>query len=220
MNAFHIKLLALGTMFIDHIGLFFFPESFLLRTIGRISFPLFAWLIANGAYHTKNINKYFVRLFVFALISQIPYWLALRYVDPATTTLNIFFTLSIALGAIILIRKTSLQIHWVLIALLSAVLATVLNTDYGGFGVLSIISFYLFFKNKGVLIFSQIVIYILMSFYFLSLGNSLGLIQFFGLLALIPITLYNGKPGAKMKYLFYAIYPIHYVLIYFALVLF
>jgi hypothetical protein len=219
MNAFHIKVLAIVTMFIDHIGLFFFPESFLLRTIGRLSFPMFAWLIANGALHTKNINKYFVRLVIFAFLSQIPYMLANRLIDPTSTALNIFFTLSIGLGAIILIRKTSLQIHWVLISLMSAVLAFALNTDYGGFGVLSIIAFYLFFKNKSILILTQGIIYVLMSVYFLSIGNSLGMIQFIGLLALVFITVYNNKSGPKWRYLFYAVYPLHYVVIYFVLTL-
>lgn len=219
MNTFHIKLLAIGTMLIDHIGFFFFPDQFWLRAIGRLSFPLFAWLIANGAFHTHNINKYLVRLVVFACISQIPYMLAGKFIDPYITSLNIFFTLSIGLGAIILIQKTKLQVQWVLITLGAAVLASVLNTDYGGFGVLSIIAFYLFFKKESYMIFSQIVIYILMSFYFLSINNTLGIVQFLGALSLIPIVLYNNKEGIKLQYLFYFVYPVHYMFIYLLLVL-
>lgn len=218
MNAFHIKLLAIGTMFIDHIGLFFFPDQFWLRAIGRISFPLFAWLISNGAFHTKNINKYWIRLTLFAFISQIPYMLASKFIDPYTISLNIFFTLSIGLGAIIFIRKTPLQIHWVLISLGAAILATLLNTDYGGFGVLSIIAFYVFFKNKPMIIFSQVIIYVLMSYYFLSVNNALGTVQVLGLFSLIPIALYTNKEGKKLQYFFYFVYPVHYVVIYLLLI--
>lgn len=220
VNAFYIKLLAIGTMFIDHIGLFFFPEHFWLRILGRLSFPLFAWLIANGAVHTHNINRYWIRLFLFALISQIPFSLASRILDPLSTSLNIFFTLSIGLGAIIFIKKTKLPIQWVLISFGAAILATFLNTDYGGFGVLSIIAFYVFFKNKPIMILTQIIIYILMSLYFLSLRNILGFVEYMGLLSLIPIILYNNKEGIKMQYLFYLVYPVHYVIIYIILLLF
>lgn len=201
-------------MLIDHIGLFFFPESFLLRAIGRLSFPLFAWLIANGAYHTKSINKYFIRLLLLAILSQYPYMLLNRMIDPHTTALNIFFTLSIGLGAIIFIKKTSMKIHWVLITAVAAALATSLQTDYLGFGVLSIVAFYVYFKKKHALIISQIWIYFLMSLYFLSQGNTLGIVQLTGLLSLIFIHFYNNKEGVKVQFLFYLIYPIHYLIMY------
>ncbi len=217
MNAFHIKIIALITMLIDHIGLFFFPESYVLRAIGRLSFPLFAWLIANGAFHTKNINKYFLRLLVLAIISQFPYMLVNQLVEPNILTLNIFFTLSIGLGAIILIKKTPMKIHWVLVTAVAAALATAINTDYGGFGVLSIVAFYIYFKNYRGLLISQIWIYFLMSLYFLAQGNTLGIVQLCGLISLVFIHFYNHKEGIKMQYLFYLIYPVHYLIIYFLL---
>lgn len=220
MNAFHIKLIAIVTMVIDHIGLFFFPENFFLRTIGRIAFPLFAWLVANGAYHTKNIQKYFLRLLVFAFISQVPFMLTNRLIDPSSISLNIFFTLSIGLGAIILIKKTNKKSLWALISSVSAIGATALGTDYGGFGVLSIIAFYVYFKNKKAMIISQIWIYILMSLYFLYLENALGLVEIFGLVGLLAVAFYNDKEGPKLQYLFYLFYPLHYMVIYFALTLF
>lgn len=217
MNTFHIKVLAIVTMFIDHIGLFFFPEHLLFRVIGRLSFPLFAWLIANGALHTHNLTNYFFRLILFAFISQVPYMLLNRLYDPSSITLNIFFTLSIGLGAIIFIRKTSMHLHWLLISLVAAALAFYLQTDYGGFGVLTIIAFYLFFDKWKQLVISQIIIFTAMSLYFLSQGNLLGVFQLVGLLSLIPLYFYNDKLGPKMKYFFYAIYPLHYFVMYFVL---
>ena len=89
MTVFHLKIIAILTMTIDHVGFFFFPDIEVLRIIGRLSFPLFAWLIANGAYHTKNMHAYLVRLFIFALISQVPFSLAFRLISPLDTGLNI-----------------------------------------------------------------------------------------------------------------------------------
>jgi len=78
MTGFHLKLIALTTMFIDHIGAVFFPQVTLLRVIGRISFPLYAFLIAEGCRYTRNRGRYALGLGVFALISEIPYDLALH----------------------------------------------------------------------------------------------------------------------------------------------
>lgn len=78
MTGFHLKLIALTTMFIDHIGAVFFPQVTLLRVIGRISFPLYAFLIAEGCRYTRNRGRYALGLGVFALISELPYDLALH----------------------------------------------------------------------------------------------------------------------------------------------
>ena len=78
MTGFHLKLIALTTMFIDHIGAVFFPQVTLLRVIGRISFPLYAFLIAEGCRYTRNRGRYALGLGAFALISELPYDLALH----------------------------------------------------------------------------------------------------------------------------------------------
>src|SRR6266480_5550777 len=135
MNAFQIKIIAIVVMIIDHMGLFFFPQFFFLRLIGRLAFPLFAWLIANGAYHTHDINKYLQRLYFFALISQIPFLLANRLIDPHFAELNVFCTLFLGLCAIVLIQKTSKWVHWLFITIVFGLIAQALQADYDGFGV-------------------------------------------------------------------------------------
>ncbi|MFB2968893.1 TraX family protein [Aerosakkonema sp. BLCC-F183] len=70
MTAFQIKVLAALLMLVDHIGAIFFPKIFVLRIVGRLSFPLFAWLIGQGEKHTKNFKLYLVRLIILGLISQ------------------------------------------------------------------------------------------------------------------------------------------------------
>src|SRR5262249_26061534 len=150
-------------MVIDHVGLFFFPQILLLRIIGRLAFPLFAWLIANGAYCSSNIKMYLVRLFLFAIIAQIPFFLANRLIEPAFWELNVLFTLFLGLVAIVLMRKSKHSFTAILVVLITALLAVLLNTDYGALGVLAIIIFYLYFKDLKRMIILQICLFTLFS---------------------------------------------------------
>lgn len=225
MNTFNIKLIAIATMIVDHVGLFFFPQIFLLRVIGRLSFPLFAWLIANGAIHTKNINAYAIRLFLLAIISQIPFSFANQLKNIPFEGLNIVFTLFLGLAAIMIVKKTSKKYLWFSIAIGASFIANILNVNYGAAGVLSIIAFYLFYKKLDKMIFSQILILLVfpylilffeilchldLSFYYMN-----SYYEFFGIFSLLFIAKYNGKEGYKAKYLFYSFYPLHYVAILF-----
>ena len=81
-----LKLIACITMLIDHIGAVFFPSLILLRIIGRLSFPIYCFLLAEGAAHTKHAPRYALRLLLCALISELPYDLAFSgklTLDPA-----------------------------------------------------------------------------------------------------------------------------------------
>lgn len=224
MNLFQIKIIAIVSMVIDHIGLFFFPQYEIFRIIGRIAFPLFAWFIANGARYTHNIKTYALRLFAFALISQIPFTLANLQIGNPLWYQNVIFTLFFGLLSIIIIKNTKNKFFWILGALVCAALAGVLNSDYGAAGVFSIIAFYLFFDNMTYMFFAQsIILFVLPLFVFLT-ENSLhmGLSSFypasqiegFGLLSLFFISLYNKKRGLPTKYLFYYFYPIQYIVIF------
>jgi len=100
MDSFSLKLLACVTMLIDHIGAVFFPEIIFFRIIGRVAFPIYAFLITEGYSRTKNIKRYMFRLFILAIISQVPYMLAFE-----TKGLNVFFTLLSAIFIIIILDK-------------------------------------------------------------------------------------------------------------------
>jgi hypothetical protein len=163
MTTFQIKLIAITAMVIDHVGLFFFPQILLLRIIGRLAFPLFAWLIANGAYYSKNINVYLARLFLFAVIAQIPFFLANRLIEPSFWELNVLFTLFLGLAAIVLMRKSRNRFTAVLVVIISALLAEILDTDYGALGVLAIILFYVYFKDTKKMVLLQICLFTLFS---------------------------------------------------------
>ena len=101
MSAFILKIIALITMTCDHISYVIFKKFSYLNYIGRIAFPIFAFQISEGYIHTKNLKKYLLRLFVFALISQAPYALY-RSAFFASFSLNVFFTLFLGLIGIIL----------------------------------------------------------------------------------------------------------------------
>ena len=93
LNTFTLKMIAIVSMLIDHVGYIFFPEVMLFRIIGRISFPIFAYVLAEGVYYTKDITKYMLRLGTFALLSEIPYDLAIMGSVLEFSHQNVFFTL-------------------------------------------------------------------------------------------------------------------------------
>ncbi len=224
MSTFQIKILAILTMVIDHVGLFFFPQHHILRIIGRISFPLFAWMIANGAYHTNNIEQYLQRLFLLALLSQIPFTLANQIIGSPLFYLNVVFTLFLGLLAIYLIKKTNSAFLWILTTLSCGILANIIHSDYGAAGVFSVVAFYIFYKNKPMTILTQtILLFIIPAGILLAeMSQRINLSTYYmdsssekiGLFALLPILLYNNKEGPKMKQLFYIFYPLQYILIY------
>ena len=205
-------MIAIVTMIIDHMGLFFFPQFYLFRIVGRLSFPLFAWLIANGAYHTHDISRYLQRLFIFALISQIPFLLANRIIDPQFADLNVLCTLFFGLFAIVLIQKTNNWVHWFFITVVFGAIAQVLQTDYGGFGVAVIVVFYLFYHDFKRVVIAQVLLFFTSAY--LLLGYLTGIFEPIGLLSLFFIRFYNNQQGSPTKYLLYLFYPLQYVVYY------
>lgn len=219
MTTFSIKLLAICTMLTDHIGAIFFPEYVIFRLIGRLSFPLFAWLIANGAKHTRDIRKYFVRLLIFAAVSQIPYQLAF---DINTLNLNVFFTLSFGLGCI-MFYSSQMSKSFKLIGITAlCALGISLNVNYDIYGILSILLFYVYFNNLYMQIISQVFIYTSYTFLPILLSNPtqilslsiFGLGQLFAPLSILFTSRYNGREGISAKQFFYLFYPVHLAVLY------
>lgn len=201
-------------MVLDHIK-YAIPETtcFATQYLGRIAFPLFAFLVGEGYCHTSNLKKYSKRLIVFALISQIPFML-FRTLVGEWRMLNILFTLLLGLGTIAVwdkFGKKSIPI----IALL-VFLGKILRVDYGWYGVLSVFLLYVFRERKILRIFAFAMLNLIYYQNRLFLENSLPyLISYIcTTIPVIFLLFYNGKLGRKTKYLYYLFYPLHMFLFY------
>ncbi len=209
MNAFWIKVIAIVAMLVDHFALMAYPDSLPLQIIGRLSFILIAWLIANGAHYTGNIEKYFWRVGIFAVLAQIPYEIGFYLVGRHPIFLNVLFTLFLGLLAIRFLRLDTN--HYVKLGgvAVSIFLAGVLNADYGAGGVLSIVAFYVFFNRPYLMVASQIFIHAILtnlSFFIApGFGNEFVMhpLEEYAILALPIILLYNKARGFATGLFFY-----------------
>jgi len=212
MSSFVLKIIAVITMLIDHSGYVIFNDFSFMNYIGRLSFPIFAFLITEGYEHTSNLKKYLLRLLLFAIISQIPFMLLFT----GDFTLNILFTLALGLLAITVYNKFKNKLIGFLFIIFSAVLAQLLHFDYGWFGIAIIFIFYIFKNNKiNMNFFFYITVFLNYFYYFAYTARIEYLLIFISCaLSLIPINLYNGKKGKNIKYFLYAFYPLHLIALY------
>lgn len=233
MSSFVLKCIAIITMLIDHTSIAYFGYTTLFNVIGRFAFPIFAFQISEGYIHTNNLKKYFIRLFLFAIISQIPFMLFNSMLID-NFSFNIFGTLFVGLLAIWLYDKIANcdfeltknkrfnliinKAFGFISVILFGIISEVCHFDYGFWGVAIIFLFY-FFKNDkiGMVIFyitACIIKYgidiIIYGYHYLYVLLCIGTI-----LPIIFICLYNGKQGKKIKYLLYAFYPVHLLILYF-----
>jgi len=214
-----LKTLALVTMLIDHSAVVFYPllktelftlgatqvtVYYLLRTIGRIAFPTYVFLLTEGYQHTRNRKRYALNLLIFALLSEIPYNL-IHQGTLLYRSQNVFFTLFLGfLGIWVLDRFREEQKKQLLLLLGLLVVAIFAKADYGWLGFGFILAVYLLREMP--------VAQAIVGSCFLASQRCAGL-------AFLPINLYNGKRGyihgPVLKYLFYAIYPVHLLLLWY-----
>ncbi len=208
MTSFHLKVLACTTMLIDHIGLLFFPDQVLFRIIGRLAFPLFAFLIAEGFLHTNSVRVYFWRLMIFGLLSQVPFGYYLHLAGHNPYVLNVFFTLILGLVALMLItsKQTTLIKSLGLVGV--SILSLVFNPSYSLYGVLTVVASFVYQRHPIFGISLLVILPVLES-----LGQGY-LPQNFAILSIFPILLYIGQKGTHIsKWWFYAFYPVHFIVL-------
>lgn len=228
ISSFTLHLLAMSLMFCDHLWASIIPGAMWLNYIGRIAFPIFAYMLIEGFYLTKDLKKYMLRILVFALISEIPFNLIAGADFFYPFYQNVLWNFLISLLCISIIEKIKRKNNLILtiltivtISFLGFIVATFLMVDYYGYGVLMVMVFYVFKGRKWW----QILLQIICMFYInvILLGgrtipiNLFGLLiefptQGFAMLAFIPILLYRGKQGPynkTIKYLYYSFYPLH-----------
>lgn len=228
MTSFTLKIIALITMLCDHIGFAISSDIpdllyYSMRGVGRIAMPLFCFMIAEGLFHTKDAKKYLMRLFVFAVASEIPFDLCFFGSVWDTTMQNVGFTLFFGLLGIFLFDMFSAtnDKSLALLAFLTVgFLAIIARTDYNFFGVYYILIFYLFRKKPKALAAAFCVGEVLSIVSTIIEQGSVGvsnLINFAAIISLVFILSYNGEKGGKNtkieKNLFYIFYPAHLLII-------
>ncbi len=194
-------------MTLDHVGAVLFPEFLFLRFIGRLAFPIFSYLIVLGIESTRNVRKYLGRLFLFALLSQIPYFLAFEIAP--FEQLNILFTLFFgALSIHVFYKKAPL-------AFLPVIAAILLNSEGGLYGIAMVAIMEVLNKNLDLGVLLVIV--------FTSLVSFVLSIQLFSLIALPVVFLHKRgwlrrekdyTRSSLRRYSYYFYYPLHLALLY------
>lgn len=214
-----LKGIAAALMLTDHVGAILLPEVPVLRCVGRLAFPIFAFFIAEGYAHTRDFGRYFRRLAILAVVSEIPFNLENGAVfDPARQ--NVLWTFCLALltlrGLEALGRERGFG-RWAGCGLVLAAgfaAGELLRTDYGGWGVVTVALLYLCRDGKYA------KLWLLLA---MAAVNGLGMgsltmpvfggempIQIFAVAALPVIWLYNGQAGPKgLRRAFYVFYPAH-----------
>ena len=199
-----LKWIAIITMVIDHMGAILFPQYQILRIIGRLAFPLFAFLLVEGYVHTSNLKKYLGRLLLFALIAEIPFDIAMYSQAFYWGHQNVFWTLFLGLLVLYLIDRLPEKWMGLIAGIAIMVVAHLITTDYGAGGIIVIFALY-YFRAK------PLIKYIVMAAVFILV---FGGIQILGLIVIIPMLLYNGQRGKySMKYFFYLFYPCHLIVL-------
>jgi hypothetical protein len=243
LSGYWLKMIAVVTMLIDHTAASILlpmlnqmpdwaPVTFdnfemwrkiywICRIIGRMAFPLYCFLLVEGFRYTRSRGKYALRLFVFGIISEVPFDMALRRSFFDLNNNNVYWTLVIGLLTIWAADELSARaaaksvskdgakqyakenfrkgMIRILILLAGAFLAEILCTDYGAAGVFAIYIMYLFSEQRMAGFATMVA----------ALGIMTGPIEFAALAMLIPMHFYNGKRGRQGKYFFYAFYPVH-----------
>ena len=213
-----LKVIALIAMTIDHIGVVLFPDNAVFRIVGRLAFPIFAYMIAEGCKYTRNRKRYLSVIACEALVCQLVYIAA-----EGSLYMNIFVTLALSISLIYLCERAVKERKVSYYAAAAAAVAasyficetapnilgnTDFMIDYGFVGVLTLVVIYFTRDEKRQRLASAFIMCVLLS---LSSGN----IQYFCVFSVVLLALYNGQRGKRnIKYLFYVYYPLHLAAIY------
>lgn len=232
LSAAALHILAMAFMLMDHLWATLLPAQEWLTCVGRIAFPIFAFMAVEGYFHTHNLKKYLLRMLIFAVISEVPFDLMYGGTWFYPVHQNVIWTLMMGLVGIHLmetVRKKKSTFVYILVSAIVVILGGLLGTlsmvDYYGMGVLTVFIFYFFRGRKWWCLLGQ-----MLALYWVNvelLGGLMYPIRLFGmefelcqqglaLLALLPIWLYRGRQGYHSKpfqYFCYAFYPIHMLVI-------
>lgn len=215
-----LKIIAVVSMLLDHIGFFLFPKISLFRMLGRLAFPIFAFFIMEGARYTSSRPKYLLRMIFFGVLCQ-----TLAFILFPTQPLNIFITFSLSIIIIYLFDwlkgsktekdKLASMLVSVIVLILVFILTRLIEIEYG-FGGVMLAPLASIPRTKAdnpldipYRVLLTIPSFLVMSFDYIAIYQPLSFL-------VIPLLLfYSGKRGNySLKYLFYLFYPTHIVILY------
>lgn len=254
LSSASLHIIAMILMFCDHLCMTLLNNHIWLHFVGRIAYPIFAFMIVEGFRHTGNIKKYLLRMLIFALVSEIPFDLMTGGTWFFPTQQNVLWTYMISILGMLLIEQTKkIKNHYIkyplfiitsLFTLIAGfIIGTLTMVDYFGGGVLMVLIFY-FFRDDEILSFKKeyknkwseiavkwmnrvmqaICVWLVCDELIGGLCYNIDyfghtyevVVESFGILALIPIWLYNGRKGYSsklFKYFNYTFYPLHIALL-------
>lgn len=209
-----LKLLACMTMLLDHIGAIFFPACLWMRIIGRISFPLYAFLLAEGIHYSRSPAKYGLRLLLVAVMAELPY--DLLFFGQFTWAKNsVMVTLLLGFLMGMAMKGQSLWVQ-LLLVIPFVYISDFIRGDYGRNGVLMIAIFLVTRKYPRLLrLLMQSMLLTALSLHMAGYPARMG-IPIYAIAAMVPIALYSGKKRSHSKALqwgFTLFYPAHLILI-------
>lgn len=234
INSFSLHIIAMALMLLDHLWATVLSDYNILNQLGRLAFPIFAFMIAEGFYHTKDVKKYLLRMFVFALISEIPFNLMVGSSVFYYAHQNVMWTFLLAISALVIFEKlkeTHLALQLICYPLTVLVFYAVgmfTFIDYHGEGILTVMLFYFTRTKESTPRLQRIILMLVQLFgmYYINCEMLKGLVipvtlfghtfeivqQGFALFALPLIWCCNGKHGPynkAIKYFYYLFYPAH-----------
>lgn len=226
MSMFALKLIAALAMLIDHLGCMY--GIYIMRVVGRLAYPIFAFLVVNGFFKTGNKWKYLFRMTVFAVVSEIPFDLCFRNCVFFPQSQNVYFTLALGLLCLITTDEISnfgkYRILEIIPTLVFMCAAELIASDYGWSGILMIMLFYSCYDKKtqtlkeipvliglaGIILLPVVyenfeIVYrngfawYAKNFAYILNSFQWQIVQLFRLCAVPMIGCYNGKKGAEFK---------------------
>lgn len=226
-----LHILAIVFMLMDHMWATVVPGNQWMTYVGRLAFPIFAFLISEGYVHTSNFKKYALRLLLFGIISEIPFDLMCESTIFYPFHQNVMFTLLLGLISIRALdeikkeRSVDAAMRGVLVASACCFIGAVCFVDYGWRGVLTVIIFYVFRSVPYAKVWQFVSLTLLFEVFYRGMYIPIELFghtfefytQGFCILSLIPIWLYNGERGCSskgFKCFLYAFYPVHMLALY------
>ena len=194
-------------MCVDHAGLALFPSASAFRSVGRLAFPLYCFLLAQGFAHTRNIRAYARRLLLLACVSELPFDLLIFGRLSSAMEQNVVFSLLLGLLALCAARALSAILALMLLAMVTQV-------SFGWLGVALCLAYGYAGGDKKRQALFTVLLTLLYSASLLFSGVARGwvTISLCAALSAVPILLYNGRPGPHGKaltFFFYAAYPLH-----------